>query len=94
MLCLNVLCTRTGNKVHLQHLHIANEELSCLKRQKCLGASLSIIWENIDGCTEHYRCATALYLLSISSQSYNIITDRGISAPRHDREVVYDLNDT
>ena len=45
-------------------------------------------------CADHYRCATALYLLSILSQSFNKIIDRGISVPGHVREVVDDLNDT
>ena len=55
-------------------------------------ATLSRISENIDGCDGHYRCATALYLISILSQAFYILIDRGISAPSHVREVLYDIN--
>ena len=42
---------------------------------------MSTMWENIDGCAEHYICGSSLYLLSILPQAFNIIIDRGISAP-------------
>ena len=35
----------------------------------------------MDGCANHYRCATSLFLLSILLQSYNTIIDFGNSAP-------------
>ena len=54
--------------------------------------SLSKKWENNDGCAEKYRCASALYLMSVMSQCYYIIVDRGISAPGHGKEVVDRLN--
>ena len=57
-----------------------------------LKTSLSTIWENTDGCAEQYRCASALYLMSIISQNYSLIIDRGISAPGHGKEVVDGLN--
>ena len=53
---------------------------------------LSEIWENTYACAEHYRCATALYLMSMLSQAFSVIIDRGISAPGHVTEVVYGLN--
>ena len=43
------------------------------------------IWENTDDYTEHHRCATGLYLLSILLQAFNIIIDHGISEPGHGR---------
>ena len=46
------------------------------------------IWENIDGCAEHYRFATALYLISMLSQAFSVFIDHGISAQVHGREVV------
>ena len=58
-----------------------------------LTTSLSTIWENTDGCAKQYRCASALYLMSVTSQTYSIIIDRGISAPGHGKEVVDGLND-
>ena len=53
---------------------------------------LGTIWENTDGCTEHYRCATVLYLMSMLSQAFSVIVDCVISAPGHGREVLYSLN--
>ena len=50
------------------------------------------IWENNDGCAKQYRCASLLYLISVMSQCYSVITDRGISAPGHGKEVVDGLN--
>ena len=46
------------------------------------------MWENTDGCAEQYRCASALYLVSVLSQCYSIIIDLSISAPVHGKEVV------
>ena len=40
----------------------------------------------------NYRCASALYLMSVMSQSYSVIMDRGISAYVHGKEVVDGLN--
>ena len=39
--------------------------ISFLKDKKVLTSSLSTIWENTDGCAEKYRCASALYLISV-----------------------------
>ena len=50
------------------------------------------MWENTDGCAEQYRCASALYLMSVFFQYYSIIIDRGISAPGHVKEVVDGIN--
>ena len=55
-------------------------------------SALSIIWENTDGCVDQYRCATALYLVSVLSQRHSIIFDRGISAPGHVEEMFEGLN--
>ena len=53
---------------------------------------MSTIWENTYGCAEQYRCSYALYLMSVVSQCYSVITYRGISAPGHGKEVVDELN--
>ena len=53
---------------------------------------MSKIWENTYGCAEQYRCASALYLMSVMPQTYSIIIDRGISEPGHGKEVVDVLN--
>ena len=66
--------------------------ISLLKDKNVLTTSLSKIWENTDGCAEKYRCASALYLMSLMSKTYSIIIDRGISAPGHRKEMVDGLN--
>ena len=46
-----------------------------------------------DGCAEQYISASAMYLMSVMSQTYFIIIDHGISAYGHGKEVVDGLND-
>ena len=41
--------------------------ISLLKNKQVLTTSLSTIWEITDGCAEQYRCASALYLMSVMS---------------------------
>ena len=55
-------------------------------------STLSTIWGNTDGCADQYRCTSALYLMSVLSQSHSIMIDQGISAPGHGKEVVDGLN--
>ena len=66
--------------------------ISLLKYKRLLTTSLSKIWENTDGCAKQYRCAYALHLMSVMSQCYSIIIDRGISAPGNGKEFVYVIN--
>ena len=66
--------------------------LKFLKNKQLLTSSLSTIWENIDGCDEQYRCSSALYLMSVMSQTYSLIIDWGIIAPGHGKEVVDGIN--
>ena len=66
--------------------------ISLLKNKQVLTTPLSTLWENTDGCAEQYICASALYLMSVMSQTYYIIIDRGISAPWNGKEVVDRLN--
>ena len=61
---------------------------------KVLTTSLSEIWENTHGCAEQYRCPSTLYLMSVMSQTYSIISDLVISAPGHGKEVVDGLSAT
>ena len=57
-------------------------------------SKLITLWENAYGCAKHYRRAMQLYLLSMLSQSYYVIIDRGVSATGHVRYVVDGLNTT
>ena len=66
----------------------SNRLISFLKVKKILTTSLITIWEKTDGCAEQYRCASALYLMSVISQCYSIIVDGGTSATGHEKKVV------
>ena len=66
--------------------------ISLLKNKQVLTTSLSTIRENTDGCAEQYRCASALYLMSVILQTYSLIIDQGIIAPGHGKEVIDGLN--
>ena len=70
----------------------SNILISFLKDKQILTISLSTIWENTDGYSEQYRCASALYLMSVMYQCDSIVIDRGISSPWHGKEVVDVLN--
>ena len=48
--------------------------------------------KNTDRCAKQYRCASALYIMSVMSQCYSVIIYRGISAPGHGKEVLDGLN--
>ena len=73
---------------HIKHI------IELLKDRKVLFSNISPIWENTDGCTKQYQCATALYLLSMLSHPYNFIIERGVVAPWHGIEAVHGFNAT
>ena len=50
------------------------------------------IFDNTDGCAKQYRCATALYLLSVLCASKNVSIDRAIGAPGHGKDLVDGIN--
>ena len=62
--------------------------ISLLKDKKVLTTSFGTIWENTDGCAKKYRYASALYIMSVMSQCYPIITNQCIISPRNGKEVV------
>ena len=55
---------------------------------------MSTVWEDIDGCTKQYMCDLAIYLMTMLSSSYDIITDCAINAPGHIKNVVDVINTT
>ena len=52
------------------------------------------MWEETDGCAKQYRCATAMYLLSLISVRFNIVIDRAVGAQGHGKDIVDGLNAT
>ena len=65
-----------------------------MKQHNILSVNFGTLWGNTDVCAEHYIYVTVLFLLSILSQDFYVIIGCGISAPGHNREVVYLLNTT
>ena len=68
--------------------------LQLLQQKKNLQTTSSTIWENIYGCDEQYRYATALYLLLMLYHAHEIIIDIGVEAPGHGKDVVDGTNAT
>ena len=62
----------------------SNRVIELFKNQKKM-STLITIWENTDGCAEQYRCAIALYLMSVLSQRHSIIFDWVINSPGHEK---------
>ena len=54
----------------------------------------AILWKETDGCAKQYRCAIAMYLLSLISVRFNIVIDRVVGAPGHGKDIVDGLNAT
>ena len=63
-----------------------------VKRTKITDVNIKYNRGNNDSCSDKYRCASSLYLISVFSQCHSIIIDWGISAPGHVKEVVDGLN--
>ena len=57
------------------HPHKVYIFIELLKNSHLLLSDISTIWENTDGCTDKYRFATEIYLLSMLAHSYNVIID-------------------
>jgi hypothetical protein len=54
----------------------------------------TIMFDHTDGCAKQYRCALALFLLSLLAQVHNIVIDRAVGAPGHGKDIVDGLNAT
>ena len=48
----------------------------------------SVNWDDTDGCAKQYRCATALYMLTMLAVSFHIVIDRAIGAPGHGKSEI------
>ena len=48
-----------------------------------LVCGMSTIWEVTNGCSNKYRYALAIHLMTVLSSSYGIITNRAINSPGH-----------
>ena len=66
--------------------------IELFKKQKIMTSTLSKILGNTNGCAEQYRCASAIYLMSVLSQCLSIIIYQSISAPGNGKELFDVLN--
>ena len=53
---------------------------------------MSKVWEDTNGCAKKYICVLGIYVITVLSYSYGIITDRSINAHGHINNVVYEIN--
>ena len=63
-------------------------------KNNIMSTKFSTLLENTDGFSKHYKCAMALFLLSMLSQAFYIIINHGVIATGYSRELLYDLNAT
>ena len=67
------------------HMEVLIEDL--LKRNVMEGGK-STMWDYTDGCAKQYRCAKALWLMSVQCTRHCIVIDRSVDAPGHGRGIV------
>ena len=63
-----------------------------LIEEKLLLPVIGVIFDNTDGCSKQYRCANAIYLLSLLAATCNITIDRAIGCAGHGKDIVDGLN--
>ena len=80
--CFIHFCWTRTNKMLPLLRHTSIVWFNCLKNKKT-DVNIKYNMGNTDGCTEQYRCASALYLMSVLSQRHSIIIDWVIIAPGH-----------
>ena len=83
----------TMNKIHVIHMLICFIYLKIFE-SGILVSAMSTVWEDTDGCSNKYRFALAIYLMSVLSSLYGVIMDREINAPGHVNSVVDVINAT
>ena len=66
--------------------------MELLQNRKLLMTNNSTKWDNTQGCSDQYICATPLYLLSMFYHSYKILIDCGVGAPGQRKYFVNGLN--
>ena len=52
------------------------------------------VWDDHNSCSKQYICALAIYLMTVLSSSYGIITNRAINSSVQGNNVVDGLNAT
>ena len=44
------------------------------------------VWEDNYGCAKQYRCDLDIYIINVLSYLYEIVMDRAINSPRHEKK--------
>ena len=70
------------------------EFLGCHLFQQILVSDMSTVWEDTNICDKKYRCDLDIYLTTVLSYPYGIITDHAINGPIHINNVVIGINAT
>jgi hypothetical protein len=60
--------------------------LNCLKEKGLLHELLTVFYDHTDGCTCQYRCATAVYFLSMLSFMFEVTIDQTRGLPQREWE--------
>ena len=90
------------------HSHLSDDAAQCaatsfenmyvvlnhFKEKGLLHENSTVIYDHTDGCTCQYRCATAVYFLSMLSFMFKVTIDQMIHAPSHGKDEVDGLNAT
>ena len=74
-----------NTKMILKHLKIQLDRGAEIEGMSLLKGLIEIL-DDIKGCAEQYRCATALYILHKLADEEDIIHDRGIDAEGHGKK--------
>ncbi len=106
--CVEYFSAALGKLTKEFHSHLSDDAAQCaatsfenmyvvlnrLKEKGLLHENSTVIYDHTDGCTCQYRCATALYFLSMLSFMFKVSIDRMIHAPGHGKDEVDGLNAT
>jgi hypothetical protein len=106
--CVEYFSAALGKLTKEFHSHLSDDAAQCaatsfenmyvvlerLKEKGLLHENSTVIYDHTDGCTCQYRCATALYFLSMLSFMFKLTIDRMIHAPGHGKDEVDGLNAT
>ena len=66
--------------------------LQFIRTKEMIAPYLTSMWDHAYGCANHYRCASAIYILQCIALEISIIIGIAVGAPGHEKYVVYDMN--
>ena len=54
--------------------------------KKMIAPLLTTMWDHTDGCTNQYRCASAVYLISCIALEFSVINYKSLGASVHGKD--------